>query len=425
MPAASVIGAIGTRDRIAIAAVALLGALAVAQYWFDNRRPAAAASRFSNEITVTSAADRGEGSLREAIFAANAAQGRVRIRMRTPQVILRDPLPPLVNSLGIALEAAPGGTEIDAAAVKSGPGLEIGGDNSSLQGFSIVNAPLQGILAKGRNLRISGVRLADSGEGIHVTDSADGLIIEKSVFERNRVGVLFEAANAGMLRANRFTAQTNAGVWAVRAASEVRDDARPLSIMGNRFDADRVAVVVGNVSVVIDKNEMTGADETAVYVIGQGAQVRNNQIRDSAGIGISMHAAPGTLVEGNEISRNRTLGMLVRASGGSTLQKNRVYNNGYGVALVLGEAKNPVLVRDNAVLNQQYDGIVAIGDSPAIRGNQLIGNGRAGLSILDFVSRRAGRIRSQPFLEGNTLTGNATNEATRGDYRSSEDEGAK
>lgn len=419
------ISTIGTRDRIAITAVALLGVLAVAQYWFDNRRPVAAATRFSNEITVTSAADRGEGSLREAIFAANAAQGRVRIRFRTPQVILRDPLPPLVNPLGIVLEAAPGGTEIDAAAVKTGPGLEIGGDNSVLQGFAIVNAQMQGILAKGRYLRISGVRLADGGEGIHVTDSATGLIIEKSVFERNRIGVVFDAARAGMLHDNRFTGQTNAGIWAVRAAGAAREDARPLSITGNRFDGDRVAIVVGNVSVIIEKNEMSGARDTAVYVIGQGVQVRNNQVRDSVGIGILIHTAPGTLVEGNEISRNRTLGMLVRASGGSTLQKNRVYNNGYGMALVLGEVRNPVLVRDNAILNQQYDGIVMIGDSPAIRSNQVIGNGRAGLSVLDFVSRRAGRIRSQPFLEGNTLTGNAINEAKRGDYRSTEDEGAK
>lgn len=413
-----------THDRVAFAAVALLGVLALAQYWLDSRRPVAA-TRFSNEITVTSAADRGEGSLREAIFAANGAQDRVRIRFRTSQVILRDPLPPLVNPFGIVLEAAPGGTEIDAAAVKTGPGLEIGSDNSLVQGIAIVNAQTQGIVAKGRNLRLTGVRLADGGEGIHVTEAAAGLVIEKSVFERNRIGVLFEAASAGVLRDNRFAGQRNAAVWAVRAPDAARDAARPLVIAGNRFAGDRMAVVAGNVSVVIEKNEMSGARDTAVLVIGPGAQVRNNQIRDSTGIGISVHSAPGTLVEGNEISRNRTLGILVHESGGSALQKNRVYNNGYGVALVLGEARNPVLVRDNAVLNQQYDGIVAIGDSPAIRGNQLVGNGRAGLSILDFVSRRAGRIRSQPFLEGNMLAGNAVNEAARGDYRSSEDEGTK
>src|SRR5438105_4915500 len=137
---------IGTRDRLAIAAVGLLGALAFVQHWLGERRPEAADQRVSHEIAVTTSEDRGEGSLREAIFAADTAGVRTRIVLRTPRIALRSPLPPLVNRHGIVVQGDAGGTEIEVGFAGSGAALEVRGDHTQVAGVSFTAAASQAIL---------------------------------------------------------------------------------------------------------------------------------------------------------------------------------------------------------------------------------------------------------------------------------------
>lgn len=404
----------------------LLGALAVVQYWVDEHRPVSSQERYSSEINVTNSADRGDGSLREAIFAANNASSRVRIVLRIPQVVLREPLPPIVTPHGVVLEAGPEGASIDATAVKTGPVLEIVADRSLVQGISIAKSRTIGILVKARDVRIQNVRLVECGEALHVLANASGIVVENNSFERNRIGVFLAAdVRDGLVRNNRFSGHLDAAVWAVSAVTDIAPDARRIVVTGNRFDQDRTAIIVGNLPTTIEKNDIAASLETGVMVIGRGAELKTNQVHDGAGIGIVLHTAPGSLVEGNEVSRHRTLGVMVRASGGTLVHKNRVYNNGFGITMILGETGNPVIVEENAVVNQQYDGIVSIGDSPVIRRNQIVGNTRAGLSILDFTSRRTGKIRASPFLENNVLSGNGDNNPVRGEYRLPDESSSK
>src|SRR3954470_7683211 len=98
-------GPINRRSAIAAGVVALLGAFALAYDRFAEHRPTAVEERVSDEWVVTSGADRGDGTLREAIFAADTAGRRVRILVRTPRIELQGPLPPLVNAAGVAIEA--------------------------------------------------------------------------------------------------------------------------------------------------------------------------------------------------------------------------------------------------------------------------------------------------------------------------------
>lgn len=412
------------RSSLAIAAVVLLGVLALVQHAIDEYRPPAAENRVGGEIVVTSEADRGEGSLREALFAAATAPGRVRVVVRAGTITLKSALPPLVNPSGTVIHAE--GSVIDASAVGGAPVIDVAAPHSQVSGLTIAGAPAQAIVVRAASFHLAAARITGSGVGVLAGEAADGLTIEKSRFEDNGVGVRIEAPGRAMaVRENQFARHREAGIWMVRGPDAAADDQRRVAVTGNRFEGDYMSVVAGNMSVAVEKNEVVGAREAALYVIGRGVAVRNNQVRDGAGIGVSLQNAPTALVENNDISRQQSLGVLVRASAGATVQGNRVHGNGYGMAFVLGTAGTPVLVSENAVLGQRYDGIVVIGDSPVVRRNQSLNNGHAGVRILDFHPVNAAMVASRPFLEDNRSSGNRTDEVARGDYRAAASGGAR
>ena len=405
------------RDRAGIAAVAVLGLLAIAQHWFDERRPPAPESRAVREFVVTSGDDSGEGSLREAIFAAAGVEGRARIVLRTPRIHLRSALPPLVNASGVSIESEVA-CEVDASAVGNLPALEVQGPHSQLAGVALLNAPFVALRVAATDFRLARVRIAGNGIGVLAAPGAERLAIEGSRFEANLTGIRLEAAARGVaIRDNHFAAHREAAIWLVRPEDAVLIAAETVAVAGNRFEADRISVVMANAPVAIERNEFIGAGEAAILMLGGGGQVRFNRVRDGRGIGILAQGAPRSTIEGNEVSRNRALGVLVRYSGATTVQDNRIYSNGYGMAFVLGESGNPVLVHDNAVMSQQYDGIVVIGDSPVISRNRTMNNGQAGMRLFDLALRDSPKVFSIPYLEANTLAGNLLNEIVRGEYR--------
>ena len=405
------------RNRVGVAAVAVLGALALAQHWFEDRRPPAPESRALRELVVTNGDDSGEGSLREAIFLSASLDGRARILLRTPLIRLRSPLPPLVNPNGVSIEAD-GPAEVDLAALVGGVALEVRGARSQLVGVTLANAPEVALRVAATDFRLAASQLRANGLALHVLPEAHGLVVEGTRFEANGTGLRMEAAVRGAsVRDSRFSAHREVAIWLVRPDDTPLLEAERLAIAANRFESDRVSIVIGNAPVAVERNEFIANREVAILMVGSGASARHNIVRDGQGIGILAQGAPRSSIEANEVSRNRALGMMVRASGGTTVQDNRIYGNGYGMAFVLGEAGNPVLAHGNTVMGHQYDGIVVIGDSPVIRGNRSMSNGQAGVRLFDLALRDAPRVVSAPFLQSNTVSGNVLNEVMRGEYR--------
>jgi nitrous oxidase accessory protein NosD len=181
-----------------------------------------------------------------------------------------------------------------------------------------------------------------------------------------------------------------------------------------------MSLVLGNVPALVENNQFTRASEVAVYLIGEGAIVRGNHISDGAGIGVFAHTTQGAIIQGNEMDHNRTLGVLVRSAQNNLVENNKVYNNGYGIASVLGDPQRPNVLSQNLLLSQQFDGLILIGDSPVVRGNSMMDNRLAGLRILDFLPTQGARVNSQPFLAANRAVSNKFNEPVHGEYQTRE-----
>ncbi|MGH8630376.1 MAG: hypothetical protein ACREU7_06380, partial [Burkholderiales bacterium] len=167
------------------------------------------------EFQVTSGADRG---LREAIFAADSADGRARIVLRSVRIALQSPLPPLVNAAGVVIEGAAQGSEIDAQLIGSGSVFDIEAPASVVRGVHVLNAPGGAVVVRACGVRLQDLRLANGDEGLLVAEEVENLVVEQVRFEGNRIGAHILSPDRGViLRNNRFHGNREAAVWAVRA----------------------------------------------------------------------------------------------------------------------------------------------------------------------------------------------------------------
>lgn len=407
---------IPTRHPVVAALVAWTGLVAVSERWLSERRPASPELRAAHRIVVTSAVDGGPGSLREAIYAADRAGERALVEVDVARIALRTPLPPLVNPDGVVIDAERSRCEIDASAV-SGPVLDLAAPRSVVRGLRIRGAADQGILVRLRGARILSVGLADCGEGVHLVEGADDVQVLDSVFEANGTGVRLPPAPSGIvLSGNRFSRHEQAGVWAVAAAPPSGVAVPGLVLRDNRFDGDRIGIVLIHSPAEVERNELLGARESAIYLTGGGV-LRSNRIRGGASVGVFGDGTEGALLEDNEIDRNFAVGILLRAARTTTVRRNRISLNGYGIAIVSAGRGAPSVVADNLILSQQFDGLFVVGGSPVLQGNRVLGSGSAGLRLLDLVPLRGPRQVAEPLLQGNVLRNNRLGETVRGEYR--------
>ncbi len=77
-------------------------------------------------------------------------------------------------------------------------------------------------------------------------------------------------------------------------------------------------------------------------------------------------------------------GIMIRGSSSALVRANRLYDCAYGMAFVLGDARNPSTAVDNVIIEPQYDGIDVMGDAPILRGNQVVQPHAFALRVADF-----------------------------------------
>jgi parallel beta-helix repeat protein len=409
-------GRIDGHRRLGLVVLGLLAAAAGLERWLTTLRPWAPEQRIGARFFVTSPNDAGPGSLREAIFAADRSIERAVIVMRSDHVTLKSPLPPLVNPKGVVIDAQEARSEIDARGVVGAPVLEVRSPNSLVEGLKIRKAAGMAVLVRARGVRLRDVEITDSAEGVTLAEGASDVVVEGSRFERNGTGITVPPDSPNVaIRSSHFAHHDQAAVWAV--SPQASGSSEGLVVSNNQFEDDRISVVLIHRAARIERNEFRRAREAAVYVMGDGAVVRGNRTREGAGLGIFADETQGVLIEQNELDHNAAVGIIVRSGGGTVVQRNRVYENGYGIAMVFGEKARPNLVADNLLFAQTQDAVFIVGGSPLVRDNRALQNRVAGLRILDFVPREGPRLAAEPLLQDNVLQNNSLDAPVRGEYR--------
>src|SRR6185312_7277991 len=161
--------------------------------------------------------------------------------------------------------------------------------------------------------------------------------------------------------------------------------------------------VIGNVSLVVERNDVVNAREAAIHVVGAGAVVRANRISGGAAMGIVAENARAAIIDNNELDGLAAYGIMVRGSSNTLVRSNRLHNCGYGMAFVLGDAHGVSTAVDNTIIEPKFNGIDVIGDSPILRRNQVLRPHAFALHVEDFQPPNGQKVQSQPFLDNNNF----------------------
>ncbi len=398
---------VGRRSIVAIAVFAAVAALIVTGRTYQTRHAIRESLSNTIAVNVTNGADRGAGTLREALFVVATAPGPALITLDVPTITLETALPPIVNSHGIRIVARKTGSEIEARELSGGPVFDVAAANTTLDSVVIRDCSGAAILARAARFRLEGATVENCDVGVDIAENGHHLLLDRNRFINDRIGVRFAASSPDTsVVANQFSGAKAAGVWAVRSEPDVR--AASISVRDNRFDRDHAGVVAGNVSILIENNEITGALDSAVHLVGAGAVVRDNRVSGGPGMGIIAEGARAAVIEGNELDGLAAYGIMVRGSSNALVRDNRLHNCGYGMAFVLGDARNPSTAVGNVIIEPRYNGIDVVGDAPILRRNQVLRAHAFALHVEDFQPPGGRKVVSAPFLDGNSFGPPAT-----------------
>ena len=353
-------------------------------------------------VHVTNAGDRGPGTLREALLVVATATGQSSISIEVPRIALETALPAFVNGHGVRLLGQASGVQIDAQALSAGPVFDISGPNTSIDGITIRNCHDAGILVRSARFHLSASTIASCDVGVEVVDNTSDTLLERNHFLKDRIGVRFGAAGHNSAVANNeFTENKDAGLWAVRGATDSHDEV--ISIHDNKFTADGNGIVAGNIAVLVEHNDFIRARDSDVHVVGAGAVIRGNRINGGASMGIVAENARGAIIEGNELEGITAYGVMVRGSSNTLVKANRLHNCGYGLAFVLGDVHGVSTAIDNTIIEPKFNGIDVIGDSPVLRHNEVLRAHAYPVHVADFQPPNGQNVHSQPFLDANNF----------------------
>jgi Right handed beta helix region len=390
------------RSAIAIGVVFALALVVGAGMWYQSTHRAPGPTLHGVTAIVSSGNDRGPGTLREALFVVASAKEPAAISIQVRRIALETALPPIVSAHGLSIVARPAGAQIDARALTSAAVLDIAGANVSMEGLTIRNCSGAAVLLRAARFRMENVTIQSCDVGLEAAENAGDVLLQHNRFLNDRIGVRFAASarNSAVLK-NEFSDSRDAGLWAVRSAPD--SAAAPITVRDNRFTNDHAGMVLGNVSLLAERNELVNEQDAAVHLVGAGAIVRGNRITGGASMGIVAENARGAIIESNELDGLTAYGVMVRGSAQTVVRANRMHNCGYGMAFVLGDPRNPSTAVENTIIEPKFNGIDVVGDSPILRRNQVLRPRAAALHVQDFQPPQGAKIRSQPFLDNNSF----------------------
>ena len=171
--------------------------MAALGWWYQARQqPTAGQPAGTLTVEVTSAADRGPGTLREALFIVAAATGKADVLLKVKSIAPETPLPPLVNPHGVRILTQQGGTEIDARGLSGGPLLDVAGANTSIEGLQLRNCAASAILLRAAQFRLRTSTIESCDVGVDVAENASDVLLERNRFTGDRIGVRFAGFDA-------------------------------------------------------------------------------------------------------------------------------------------------------------------------------------------------------------------------------------
>src|SRR5437588_11087121 len=179
------------RILVALGVFVLMGVLEMLGWSYVTRRVAQGQAPGAVTVEGTSPADSGPGTLREALFIVDGANGKANVVLKTGTITLQTTLPPLVNSHGVRIVAEQPGAAIDAHGLTAGPVFDLTANNPYIGGVGLRNCVASGSLLRARHLHLQSSAVASCDVGVDVQGNASNILLAHQRCTNDRVGVRF------------------------------------------------------------------------------------------------------------------------------------------------------------------------------------------------------------------------------------------
>jgi hypothetical protein len=404
-------------DRVRLHVLCVLAGLVAALWlypWLSAHRYQRLTTSPATEFFVTSPANNGPGSLREALFNAIRSDSPAAIVLNANEIAVTTPLPPLVrNTIRIRSDGEP--RTIRVAASLETPVFDVRAGRLELEDVVIRGAAAGYAVhtSSAERVTLRRVTIAGSNVGVRATGTFE-LEIDASTFEGNRIGVQALGSGTSLVQATTFREHSEAAIWAIGASTEPPDEGA-IQATGNQIEGGRFGVVLGNLHARLRDNDISGFRGDGIMAIGGSLEITANRIWDGRGAAIRSVGMQSGLVQSNDVHELGSMGILVQSATAASVYDNRVYRNGYGIVTVLNEFPASVELRNNLVLSHLADGFVIVGDSPLVADNRSIENRVAGIRLFNLVLGNSYRVAA-PLLTDNVLEQNGFNEPVVSEY---------
>src|SRR5690349_4688060 len=170
------------RVSVAIGVLVVLALVAAGGWWYQQSHLQPTPATSGVTAIVTSGADRGPGSLREALFVVASAKEGATISIQVPRIVLETALPPIVTAHGLSIVTQQAGAEIDARGLMSSTVLDIAAPNTSIEGLRIRNCNGAAILLRAARFRLTSSTIEACDVGVDVAENAGDILLERNRF---------------------------------------------------------------------------------------------------------------------------------------------------------------------------------------------------------------------------------------------------
>ena len=352
-------------------------------------------------FVVTSSADLGSGTLREAILAANRALGADTITFDLPDedrtISLRFPLPDITGQGGLVIDATSernsfGGVILDGRFAGPGTdGLRVVKTSASIIGLTIQSFGGDGIEARG-NIFVKGcyigtdslgtLDLGNGGSGIHLLDTSNATIGGFKSYERNVISGNDLHGIAVETNVGKVTVLGNYIGTSASGREGIGNSGDGIWLAGSSYIIGGSDLGAGN---LISGNELSGIRVAESKTPARGS-ILGNKIgtNDSGassianGIGITLEVGGQTIggpgLGRNVISGNLSHGIYLNAGDS---ERTMIVNNSIGIR---PEGGKPNGNGGDGIFIRSSNG-VQIGQSSM--GNVISGNSGHGIEIFD------------------------------------------
>jgi hypothetical protein len=380
-------------------------------------------------VNVTTLADAGAGSLRQAILDVNTAGIANTITFQglaIGTIALASELPALTNPAGTTFTFG-GGTSaitLDGASALAADGLTIGAGTNSV----VMNGLNLTLTHFDSGLRFLGSSTGSTINGVTLTDNTNGIELVGGTL----TGTTIAGNTITMNSQSGIVA--NAGVTGLTIGGTTAGTGNTIAYNGEGlfFQPGSYA------STFVQGNTVTGNNDNGVLLGTSGGALTNLTIGGSTtaaantisfnkqnGVEVSQGSFSGTVIQGNTISSNGGYGVQLSPSGqsltdlaigGTTAgQGNTIASNAADGVGIFGGTYTNTAVQGNTIQYNQNNGVninlfagggalsgLLLGGATAAAGNTITANG------LDGVQVNAGTYTSTN-VRGNTITSNGRN----------------